>query len=99
MPISALVLTMSRDEARRERALAQLRDDARLTLGELEDIQLPLVVETETVGESIELAQDELSSIDGVTFVHVISVDFSDLESRDEDLPRRRRKRSNSRGN
>lgn len=97
MPISALVLTMSRDEARRDRAIAKIREDARLTPGELEDIQLPLVVETETVGESIELAREELPAIDGVSFVHVISVDFSDLESRDEKLPRRNKKRS--RGN
>lgn len=63
-----------------------------MTPGELQDVQLPLVVETHTVGESISLVRDELPSMEGVIFVHVISVDFSDLESRDEKLPRRNKR-------
>lgn len=94
MPVSALVVTLSRDEQRRAHALDKLNEDARLTLGELEDVQLPVVTETQTVGEGIELVRDSLPDIDGVEFVHVVSVDFSDLESRDEKLPPRRRKSS-----
>jgi hypothetical protein len=85
---------MSRDEERRERALDELRADSRLTLGPLEDVQLPVVVETETVGEGIELVRDSLPDVDGVAFVHVVSVDFSDLETRDEKLPPRSKKKS-----
>lgn len=94
MPVSALVVTMSRDERRRERAVDELRADARLTLGPIEDVQLPVVVETETVGEGIDLVRDILPDIDGLEFVHVVSVDFSDLDSRDEKLPPRGKKQS-----
>ncbi|MGM0558990.1 MAG: hypothetical protein ACQEVA_21575, partial [Myxococcota bacterium] len=78
----------------RERALDVLSADARLTLGPIEDVQLPVVVETDTVGEGIELVRDTLPDVAGVEFVHVVSVDFSDLESRDEKLPPRRKKQS-----
>lgn len=83
---------MTHDEARRRAAIEKLHADTRLTIGDLDGVQLPVVTETDTVGEGIEIVQGVLPDIDGVEFVHVVSVDFSDLESRDEKLPPRKKK-------
>lgn len=94
MPISAVVVTLKPDEALREEALKILRADPRLTLGELQRNQLPVVIDTETIVEGINIVREELPDVAGVVFVHVVSVDFSDVEDFDEKLPPRRRSRS-----
>ncbi len=92
MPISALVLTMTLDDEQREAALVELERNPFNTLGNLVSNQLPLVIETSTVAEGIELVRDVIPSIPGVDFVHVISIDFSDMSSRDEKLQSRRKR-------
>lgn len=94
MPISAVVVTLKPDEALREAALKIMRADPRLTLGELQRVQLPVVIDTETIAEGINIVREELPNIAGVEFVHVVSVDFSDVKDFDEKLPPRRRSRS-----
>lgn len=80
MPVSALVLTLSADPHRREDALQRLRGDARLMLMPRRGPNLPVVLESETLGEGEAIVRDELPEIPGVAFVHVVSVDFSDVE-------------------
>lgn len=78
MPISALVVTLSPLPELKKRALHTLSKDHRLTLGQLQGTRLPLVVETETTRESTRLVREELPAIEGVIFVDVVMVDFSD---------------------
>ncbi|AWV89970.1 hypothetical protein [Bradymonas sediminis] len=94
MPISAVVVTLSSQPESREAALSILRADPRLTLGALQRNQLPVVVDTEKIADGVLIVREELPSIDGVEFVHVVSVDFSDVEDFDEKLPPRRRSRT-----
>lgn len=94
MPISAIVLTLDASPCQRQRALFTLKDHPRLTLGELHEAQLPVVVETDTIAEGVDIIREQLPAVDGVTFVHVVSVDFSDLEDFDEKLPPKRRSRA-----
>ncbi len=79
MPISGLVVTLSNDGGEQARALKVLDDDRRLTLGELQKNRLPLVAETETIGEGSRLLREELKAVDGVVFVDVVSVNFEDV--------------------
>ncbi|MBA2661016.1 MAG: hypothetical protein H0U74_01880 [Bradymonadaceae bacterium] len=80
MPISALVLTLSDDTARRERTLDALRRDARLELGELNGVHLPVVAETDSIPASTHLVREELLGVDGVVYVDVAWIDFSDVQ-------------------
>jgi hypothetical protein len=91
MPISAVVITLKRAE--REAAIEILRADARLTLGELQVTQLPVVIDTDTIADGINVVREVLPAIAGVEFVHVVSVDFSDVEDFDEKLPPKRARR------
>lgn len=74
MPISSLVLTLANPG---ERLLADLASDPRLTLGETQGAYLPVVLETSTLGES-KAAVEELMTREGVRFVDIVTVDFSD---------------------
>jgi len=94
MPISAVVVTLKADASQREIALSKLRAHPRLILGELQKCQLPVVIDTETIVEGINIVDDELPNMVGVEFVHVVCVDFSDVEDFDEKLPPRRRPRA-----
>lgn len=78
MPISALVVTLSSSPELQQRALDAIANDRRLTPGELQGTRLPVVVETETTRESTHLVREELPAIEGVVFVDVVMVDFSD---------------------
>ena len=96
MPISALVLTLSDEAESREEALRALEADPRLTVGKLQNTQLPVVVDTETMFEGIDLVRTELPEIGGVTYVHVVSVDFSDTDysqPANQYVPRKKRAR------
>jgi hypothetical protein len=91
MPISAVVISLKRDPDHQEAAIEQLRADPRLTLGDLQATQLPVVIDTATIAEGIEVVREELPALQGVEFVHVVSVDFSDVEDFNERLPPKRR--------
>ena len=77
MAISGLVITLDDDPERRRAALAALRADERLTLGEPTGNHLPLIAETRRAREGVELIED-LFTQPGVRFVDVVSVDMSD---------------------
>jgi hypothetical protein len=79
MTVSALVVLLSSDRTLRERALADLGGDARLTLGEAILDRLPLVAETTSAADGVALV-DELIAHDGVVSVDVVSIDFNDEE-------------------
>gem|GEM_PF-1105523 len=94
MPVSALVITLSAEAAQRTRALAALRDHPRLLLGSvLNGTRVPAVLETDTLGEGIRVVEEELPAIEGVLFVDVVQVDFSDVDPAAEALPLPRRRR------
>ncbi|QDG50182.1 hypothetical protein FIV42_05390 [Persicimonas caeni] len=97
MPVSAIVISLKNDASRRERALEMLEAHPHLELGELQNTQLPVVVETDTIAEGVRIVREELPALDGVEFVHVVSVDFSDVDAFDEKLPPRRRRAQNAR--
>ncbi|WP_437662414.1 hypothetical protein [Sorangium sp. So ce1182] len=80
MPISALVITLSDEPGARERACRALAGEAALSLGLPSGSRLPAVAETETLLAGEELVERVLR-VDGVDFVDVVSVDFSDLEA------------------
>lgn len=94
MPTSSLVVTMNDDPDDRRRLQSQLADDPRFDVGDPELNQLPVVLETESLSEGISLTRDGLYEMPAVEFVHVVRVDFGDVEDFDEDLPPRRRRRS-----
>ena len=78
MPVSGLVVTLSDDEEERAGAVDTIAADERLTIGEAQKNRLPVVAETETIGEGSELMRDELLDIDGVVFVDLVTVNFED---------------------
>lgn len=90
MPISAVVISLDSSPSRRAAALEALGAHPALTLGDLQGNQLPAVIETDTIGQGVDVVREQLHAIEGVVFVHVISVDFSDMEDFDEKLPPRR---------
>jgi hypothetical protein len=79
MTISALVITLDDDEGARTMALAHLEGDARITVGEMYGVRLPVVLETESLLEGEALAT-ALMDTPGIAFVDVVSVDFSSEE-------------------
>lgn len=78
MIVSALVLTLDVDAARRDAALASLAADARLTLGAPIAARLPVVAETASIGDGEALVR-ELADVDGVVKVDVVSIDFEEV--------------------
>lgn len=75
MVTSALVVTLDGDPSVRARTLDALASDARLTLGEIAGVRLPVVAETAGLGAAEALAE-ELLAVVGVFFVDVVLVDF-----------------------
>ena len=92
MPVSSLVVTMSDDPSARRALRRRLADDPRIQVGDPQRNQLPVVLETETIAEGVSMTRDELYALDGVEFVHVVRVDFEDVEDFDEKLPPRHRR-------
>jgi nitrate reductase NapAB chaperone NapD len=80
MPVSALVVTL--DPNQRDGAIERLSLDPRITLGELQTCQLPVVLDTQSVGEGRALVE-ELQAVAGVTLVNIVMVDFSDADEED----------------
>ncbi len=84
MPISGLVVTLSDDEDKSARVVATLEADARILVGERQKNRLPVVAETDTIGEGSQLVRQDLLEIDGVVFVDVVSVNFEDITGNEE---------------
>jgi hypothetical protein len=81
MPICAAVLTLKdASPTRVEEVEYQLRADGRFLVGELQAAHLPVALETESIGEGISTVRNLPDMIDNVSFVHVIQVDFSDVD-------------------
>lgn len=92
MPVAGLVLTLAQDSRLASAVTHGLRLDPRITLGERNGQQLPVVVETQTIAED-ETAFEELSRAPGVVLVELAYHDFSDIEDfGDAPRPRRRRR-------
>ncbi|WP_437292602.1 hypothetical protein [Sorangium sp. So ce426] len=79
MPLSALVITLSDEPSARARACRSLAAEAALSLGPPCGSRLPAIAETATLLAGEELVE-RVFRTDGVDFVDVVSVDFSDLE-------------------
>lgn len=75
MVTSALVVTLDGDATARAAALEALSSDARLTLGDLAGLRLPVVAETSGLATA-EALTEELLALRGVVFVDVVLVDF-----------------------
>ncbi len=91
MPISAVVISLKAEADLQQATVAALQQDPRITLGEQQQRLLPVVIETDAISEGIEIVREELPKLDGVEFVHVVSVDFSDVDDFSERLPPKRR--------
>jgi hypothetical protein len=79
MVLSALVVTLSDDVDERAFALALLRGDKRIAIGDAEGTRVPVVLETSTAREGAQLAE-ALLDVDGVRLVDLVLADFSDEE-------------------
>ena len=78
MPIASVVLTLVHDrEPLRDRVLAELTRDPRIELGPASGACLPAVLDTASAAEGEALVQS-LVEKEGVVFVDVVAVDFSD---------------------
>lgn len=76
MPVSGLVLTLSRNETDRASALAALRDHPALALGEAAAHRLPVVADTPDSVQDQAL-WDWLRELPGVLFVDLVCTDSS----------------------
>lgn len=74
MPVSGLVLTLSRDPELREAALTALRGDASIEMGGLLEHRLPIAVDTPT-SEADHALWQWLHALPGVLFVDLVSTD------------------------
>ena len=83
MPTIGLVLTLSDKVAECQNALRHLEMDASITVGRRDLNQLPVVVEAPS-GTSGKGALRVLSELPGVTWVHVVTADFSADDPMDE---------------
>jgi hypothetical protein len=82
MPISSVVVTLSQDGVVAEAALSILSADPRWTLGAPNGRHVPAVLDTTSLEDAVSLTEDALR-IDGVQFVDVVGVDFSDLSEQE----------------
>lgn len=78
MPVVGAVLTLSAEPAERVATLWALNADHRVTLGEVHEPRLPVVVETTGRAEDRQFWRD-LEALPGVTLIEVCFADFSDL--------------------
>jgi hypothetical protein len=96
MPTSGLILTLDEDPAERSRAISWLASDPRISCGELQGAHLPVAAQTDTLEAGIALVREELPSQPGISFVHVVCVDFEDADYNQEPAqpPTDRRRRA-----
>lgn len=79
MPISGLVITLESLESRAP-LLTRLEADPRISVGLAQGLRLPVVTDTAGSEEGEALVR-ELFTVPGVSFVDVVTIDFSDEES------------------
>ena len=77
MPIAALVLTLDPDHTLQAAVQKRLAADPRFSLGSVLDGRLPVVIETATSRDGAHLTR-ELEQREGIHYVDVVMVDFSD---------------------
>lgn len=77
MPVSGWVITLENDVQKRDSALQVLGRESRITCGEAHGLRLPVVAETSTMKEGESLFE-ALRALDGVAFIDVVSIDFTD---------------------
>lgn len=92
MPISGLVLQLAQDSTLTDSVTQALRLDSRVSVGDLVNNRLPIVVETQSLAED-ETVFEELSRTPGILFVELAFTDFSDVEDFGGAPPPRRRRR------
>lgn len=82
MPIASVVVTLDHRDGLRQEALARLVADQRIDLGEAVGPHLPIVLDTETSEEGVELVEALLTT-PGILGVDVVRIDFAaDEETR-----------------
>lgn len=83
MPISGLLITLDSDEAMAEQAVASMRRDQRVEVGDRIGSRLPVVLET--AGPDDDRAFIEgLRSLGGVRFVEVAYIHFDGARGPDD---------------
>jgi len=81
MPVSGLVLTLSREESCRREALSALYEHASIAIGELVAHRLPIVVDTPSCEED-QAIWEWLQELPGVVFVDLVCTDATeDIEN------------------
>lgn len=90
MIISALVLTVH--EPLQSHVIEALSVDCRFMLGQPQGGLLPVVLETPHIAQSVEVVERELTALPGVLGVHVVQIDFDDVDySQEPTMTRQRR--------
>ena len=77
MPVSGLVLTLSRNDAHRVDALAALGRHPSVDVGEAQGSRLPIVVDTDN-SEDDRAVWEWLHTLPGVLFVDLVCADASE---------------------
>lgn len=80
MPVSGLIVTLDADPALAAQAIAWIAQDARLEAGAPQGLHLPVAAWTQTLEAGIQLVREELPLIPGISFVHVVHVEFEDAD-------------------
>lgn len=81
MPVSGLVLTLSREESCRREALSALYEHASIVIGERVAHRLPIVVDTPN-SEEDRAIWEWLQKLPGVAFVNLVCTDATeDIEN------------------
>lgn len=86
MPISGLVLTLSKNSADRERAIQAIQQEPRVEIGPTVSNRMAVVLDTQSTDEDKQL-WNWLSDLSGVVFIDVVLVGF---EQSDESPSERR---------
>lgn len=96
MPTSGLILTLDEEPSQRARVIEWLERDPRISCGQLQGAHLPVAAQTDTLEAGIALVRDELPTQPGISFVHVVCVDFEDADYNQEPAqpPTDRRRRA-----
>jgi len=85
MPVSGLVLTLSREELCRRKVLAALCEHASIAIGELAAHRLPIVVDTPN-SEEDRAIWNWLQELPGVLFVDLVCTDATEDIGSDSDI-------------
>lgn len=95
MPVSGLVLTLSREESCRQEAISALYEHASIVIGELVAHRLPIVVDTPNCEEDRAI-WEWLLKLPGVAFVDLVCTDATEDIENDGDPSNRCSEKSSS---